>query len=289
MNPTILIDGKYYLYRSLKANVELTHNDVITTVYYNYLNSLKAIAKKFKPYNIIIMWDSEHSKRKEIFPGYKTKDETKQDSMIKEQIKYIKYEYDNVKSMLNILGFVSYNRYGLEADDLFFYYINQYPKENIIILSRDEDLYQLLTFPNVRLYNPHIKQFITRKYIADKYQGIEPEQWILFKSIGGCKSDTVPGIPTIGEGRTIDYILQKATPKVIDTIKENWNIVVRNRELVALPFLPVNKVRPLKPKRTILNLEALKELCFQMGFKSFLKDLNEWKVFKIKENYDYLI
>jgi DNA polymerase-1 len=281
--PTLLLDGKYYLYRSLKANVRLTHNDIITTVYYNYLNSLKSIAKKFKPNNIVIMWDSEHSKRREYFSGYKVKDNTKQDEIIKEQIEYIESEYDNIKLILKRLGFVSYNRYGLEADDLFFYYIEEYPKEDIIVVSRDADLYQLLVFPNVRIYNPHEKQFITRKYISDKYDGITPEQWFLYKAIGGCKSDAVPGIPTIGEKSTIQYIKGIASPTIVKKIKDNWDIVARNKKLVKLPLLPIDKIIPLKQRITKLNLEELKNICFAMGFKSFLEDLNDWKVFKIGE------
>jgi len=283
--PVILLDGKYYIYRALKANFVLTHNDLNTTIYYNLLSSMKAIAKKFKPDNIIIMWDSEYSRRREFYSGYKTKDNSKQDKMIQEQIRIIKFEYENIRKNLKKLGFASYLRWSLEADDLFFYYANQYPKEDIIMVSRDEDLYQLLTFPNVRMYNPHEKVFVDRRYIMNKYE-IKPEQWILYKSIGGCKSDTIPGIPTIGKGRTIDYILQRATPKVVKTIENNWNIVTRNKELVTLPFLPVNKVRPLRPKKTLLNLDALKELCFDMGFKGFLKDLFIWKeIFKYNNQY----
>jgi len=44
--PVILLDGKYYIYRALKANFVLTHNDLNTTIYYNLLSSMKAIAKK---------------------------------------------------------------------------------------------------------------------------------------------------------------------------------------------------------------------------------------------------
>jgi 5'-3' exonuclease len=280
--PTILIDGKYYLYRSLKADVQLTHNDIITTTYYNYLNSLKAMAKKFKSSDVIIMWDSEYSKRKELYTGYKVKDESKMDQLLKEQRSYIKYEYENVKKILKRMGFASYNRYGYEADDLFFFYINQFQNKNIIVVSRDEDLYQLLTFNNCRLYNPHLKQFINRKYIMNKYH-LEPEQWPLYKAINGCKSDMVPGIPGIGDKYTIDYICQKASDKVVEKIKNNWNIVSRNMFLVQLPFIypPITKkLKPFRQRYTILDLDYLKEFCFNMGFKSFLKDLNEWKIFK---------
>lgn len=285
MKPTILIDGKYYLYRSLKANVQLSHNDIVTTTYYNYLNSMKAIAKKFKSGNIIILWDSEHSKRKELYLGYKVKDESKSDPILKEQRAYIKGEYENVKIILKNLGFASYNRWGYEADDLFFWYLNQFQNEDIIIVSRDEDLYQLLTFKNCRIYNPHMKKFVGRKYLLEKYE-VEPEQWPLYKAINGCKSDMVPGIKGIGDKSTIDYLLQRAKPTVSKTIVDNWHIVSRNMFLVQLPFVcpPITKkIKPFKQKETIINLDYLQDFCFNMGFKSFLYDLNEWNVFKTKE------
>lgn len=284
----LLLDGKFYIYRALSANFSLTHKDINTTIYYNFLSALKAMGKKFKPDNIIIMWDSEYSKRKELYTGYKIPKNKNIDKNLEEQKRIIKYEYENVKKTLKAIGFASYLRHGYEADDLFFWYCNNFQNENKIIISRDEDLYQLLVLPNTKIYNPHEKIFITRKHIINKY-GIEPEKWALFKAINGCKSDMVPGIPRIGDKYTLDYICQRATPKIVETIKDNWNIVSRNMFLVQLPFIypPITKkLKPFKPKHTIIDLEYLKEFCFEMGFASFLKDLFTWKeIFKCKEDH----
>jgi DNA polymerase I len=281
MKTNIILDGKFFIYRALSTNFDLSFNDLNTTIYYNFLSSIKMLCKKFKPDNIIIMWDSEYSKRREFYSKYKTHRNVNKN--IEKQRIIIKKEYNNIKKVFKNLGFISYLRYGLESDDLFYYYAEQYPNNTIIIVSRDEDLYQLLTFKNVKLYNPHLKQFIDRKYITTKYD-ITPEQWYLYKAINGCSSDTVPGIPSIGEKSTIQFITNQASEKIKQKIKENWIIVERNKRLVKLPYISIDKIKPLRYKQTKFNFEYFADLCFTLGFKSFLDNMNEWKeIFSFKE------
>jgi DNA polymerase-1 len=278
--PTLLIDTGYFIYRALYANFELSYNEVTTTIYYNLLSSFKSLVKKFKTPNILLFWDSSYSYRKEIFPQYKEKrNKQNQDEEVLEKREILRNEYTNIRKIFKKLGFTSYLRYGLESDDLFFYYIERHPDEQIIIVSRDEDLYQLLTFPNVRMYDPHTKQIIDKKYLSNKYQGLTPEQWIVYKAIGGCNSDGVPGIQGIGEKYTIQYILGECSNKIKNKIESNKDIVSRNLVLVKLPHIHSSKIYPLKSKITIINLEELKNLCFDMGFKSFLQDIKQWDVF----------
>lgn len=281
--PILLIDTGYFIYRALYANFELSYKETTTTIYYNLLSSFKSLVKKFKTSDIILLWDSSYSYRKEIFPQYKEKrNKQNQDKTILEKRELLKQEYKNIRIVFKKLGFASHLRYGLESDDLFFYYIEDHLDEKIIIVSRDEDLYQLLTFPNVQMYDPHTKQIIDKKHLAEKYQGLTPKQWVDYKAINGCFSDGVPGIPGIGEKSTIQYILNDCSIKIKSKIEDNKDIINRNRTLVKLPYIHSTKIYPLKEKETIINLEELKNLCFDMGFRSFLQDLNQWKVFNIK-------
>lgn len=275
--PILLIDGKYYLYRSVTSNVRLSHNDVITTVYYNYLSALKSLTNKFKPKNIIIVWDSEYSYRKELFEGYKIKDNSKMDKVVMEQLLAAKYEYPIVKDIMKKLGIASYNKFGLEADDLLCYITKQFKDEQFIICTSDGDIYQLLEGKRVVIYDPKVQKIKTEKWLSQEFN-VTPEEWILFKAINGCESDKVPGIPTIGKKTTMDYIHKKAKPKAAQKIVDNWNIVQRNMLLVKLPFKDLNNL--LKMRYTDFNMEYFIDLCQKFGFKAFMKDLKAWSALK---------
>lgn len=274
---TLLFDGKYFLYRSLNANIVLTHNDIVTTTYYTFLNSIKSVTKKFDADNVIILWDSKYSYRKEIFSGYKQKDLSK-DENLRKQLEIIQAEYDNIKFMMYYLGFASYLRYGLEADDLFALYCQQYRfKEDIIIVSKDEDLYQLL-HERVKMYDPKNKKTKDRKWFIKEY-GITPEYWGLFKAIAGCKSDKIPGIKGIGDETALKY-LRKGL-KDTKRIKENQPTIDFFLPLTLLPFQSPGqrKTLTLRPKYTDLKMDRFEEICMQMGFKSFMENLEDWHIF----------
>ena len=104
---TLLFDGKFFLYKSLNANNILTFNDFTTTTYYNFLNSIRSVSNKFKTNKVTIMWDSEFSYRKGLFPAYKQKDIIKDDNL-QMQLKYIDMEYKTIKKLMSELGFASY-------------------------------------------------------------------------------------------------------------------------------------------------------------------------------------
>lgn len=275
--PILIIDGKYYLYRSVTSNIRLSHNDMMTTVYYNYLNALKSLANKFNPKNIIIAWDSDYSYRKELFEGYKVKDNSKTDKLVVEQLLMAKYEYPIVKDILKKLGIASYNKFGLEADDLMCYITKQFSDETFIICTSDGDIYQLLEGKRVSIYDPKVQKIKTEKWLMKEFQ-VTPEEWILYKAINGCESDKVPGIPTIGKKSTMDYIHKKAKPKAAQKIVDNWGTVQRNLLLVKLPFKELKT--PLKMRYTDINIEYLLDLCQKFGFKSFMKDLKSWSALK---------
>ena len=204
MKTTLLIDGKFFMYRSISVNQVLSHNDIKTGLYYTFLNSIKMLAKKFKPNNIIIMWDSIHYGRKDIYPNYKMKDNKNTNPNVLEQLITISKEYDNIKYILKKLGFASYVRFLLEADDLFWYYIDSFPNERIIIASKDEDLYQLIS-DNVSIYDTKQKKMKDYKWFKKEY-GVEPSDWWKVKRIAGCSSDNIKGIPGIGEKTAIKII-----------------------------------------------------------------------------------
>lgn len=272
---TLLVDCKYLLYRSINTQVNLTFNELKTSMHYLFFNTVQSVANKFKVDSTIIMLDSDSSLRREIYPEYKNKRSIGQpkENVIK-QLKFLKNEFSTFTRMLQNLGFATYISDGLEADDLFALYCNQFKKHEIIILTRDEDIYQLLDKNRVYMYNPHKKSKITENDFIKEYS-ITPKEWIEVKAIAGCTSDNVKGIPGLGEKTAIKYLKGEASQNIVSKIEENKNLIDLNRKLVTLPFKNIK----LENKTTQLDLDKFIPICQTYGFRSFIESIDKFKIF----------
>lgn len=107
-----------------------------------------------------------------------------------------------------------------EADDIIgTLAIKYHTTEKILIISGDKDFTQLLYYPNIDIYNPHLKSMIKCN---------DPSEFLIEQIIRGDSSDGIPNVTS-----PLDILVkrdehgkqlqkQKAiTQKVLKTIKEN--------------------------------------------------------------------
>ena len=270
----LIFDSKFIVYRTLNTQYHLTEGEVKTGIYYGFLNTIKSLTKKFKPDNIILMHDSHSSLRREIYPEYKVKrnNSLQKNENLVLQMNTIYEEYDKLIEAMDFLGFASYYKEGIEADDLFYYFVNQWNNEKNIIVSSDGDLYQLLKKDHVEMYNLNTKKIYNEKSFTDEY-GLHPHQWALAKAIGGCKSDSVKVIAGISPETAIKYLrgdtISSGKKKLIE--KSNREIEL-GLKLVKLPFCPYVLIK----KKTCFNMDNFISFCQKMGFKSFLDRIKDF-------------
>ena len=67
---------------------------------------------------------------------------------------------------------------------------------NVVIISGDADLFQMLRYPNVRIHN--LRKEITKEDVEEKY-GVIPDYFADWKALAGDSSDNIPGVQGIGE------------------------------------------------------------------------------------------
>lgn len=187
----------------------------------------------------LFAFDSYRSlRREELSPNYKTH----------KRRQYTKREQNDYKRLhllmaylrmwlLPTMGIQTLYQDGLEADDLIASaarMVRARPKEKLIIVSSDSDLYQCLR-SNVTMLH------LTKGRLIDEHaffqmKGVAPQQWAKVKAIGGCASDGIRGVPGIGEKSAIAYVrgeLQGARRRRIEASIEQ---IVKNKRLVALPY-----------------------------------------------------
>lgn len=263
-------------YSAKYAMPKLYSDDQATGILYGFTRYLLALQKKFNFDQFIFCFDSINSKRKELFLEYKAGrnnlDETRQ--LIYSQFDIIKNE------ILPGIGFKNlFESDGLEADDIIgSLCCNKLPSDEYTIISRDQDLYQLL-YSGINQYDYISKKIITERSFIDKYE-IEPNQFGMVKAISGCKSDYVPGIPRIGEKSACKYLNKtlKGSSKAFTKIEsdEGQAIIERNKPLVVLPFIGTPVFNIIQDE---ISFESLTQTFIKYQFNSQLTNtsLNQWR------------
>lgn len=139
---------------------------------------------------------------------------------------------------------------GEEADDVICSYIHKNPNENIIVVSSDADLYQLIERGRVRQLNPMDGRIISSEELMDKFGLSSFDKVPLWKSIFGDSGDNVkPPIPRLRKKELVPYIEQSD-----GTIDGFWRQVLGSGDdKLVVKFSP-EEVR----KRAELNFDLVK-------------------------------
>ena len=263
------------LYSSKFAMPKLYSEDQGTGILFGFTKYLLALQKKFNFDQFLFCFDSLKSKRKDLYPEYKS------GRHVDESREIIYSQFDIIKNeILPWIGFKNlFESDGLEADDVIGSLCQTKKLEDeYIIISRDQDLYQLLNV-NISQYDYISKKLITLDSFQDKYE-IDPVQWGIVKTIGGCKSDSVPGIKGIGEKSVCKFIngelkeSSKAYQKIISD--ESEDIIERNKPLVVLPFEGTPEFKIVLDE---LSFESLINMFMRFEFASQLinSSLDMWR------------
>ncbi|SCS29508.1 DNA polymerase I [Staphylococcus caeli] len=207
MSKLILIDGNSLSFRAFYALPLLQNKAGIhTNAIYGFAMLLEKIIKEEKPTHFLVAFDAgkttfRHDKYSEYKGGrQKTPPE------LSEQFPY-------VRQLLDAYQIKRYELENYEADDI----IGTLSKEanaaqfETIIVTGDRDLTQLAT-EDVTIY--YTKKGVTDvdrytpEFIAEKYDGLTPNQIIDMKGLMGDASDNIPGVAGVGEKTAIKLLKQ---------------------------------------------------------------------------------
>lgn len=264
----IIIDLSYLCWRA-----HFTTGFLDNGVIFGVLKQLPKLSGQFSSPFIWFAADSRRSLRRELCPTYKIRDRNDED--MEDTFRQI----DLLKNqILPRLGFPVIELNGYEADDIIAVLSEKYKRTSNkpVIVSGDEDLYQLLNFANQ--YLPAKDEILTRSRFEKKY-GINPQRWALVKQIAGCSSDTVKGVHGVGESFALKYIKGELNPesKKYQAIKEAYKngVIALNRKLVKLPFkgtedLVYNKINEMGEPE--FHFDELLKICNEYNFTKIYPD-----------------
>lgn len=275
-NPiTIIIDSNGLAHREAHKLDNLSWDEKKTGVIFGFLREILRLSKAYKTDKFIFCWDSQLSLRKEVYPDYKgNRKKNKLDPSIYTQFDTLRME------VLYEIGFNNiFIQEGYESDDLIAWIVIHYADDKFVIVTSDNDMYQLLFENEIHIYGLHTKKEFTERDFAIKY-GILPNNWVDVKSIAGCKTDNVQGIAGVAVLTAIKYLkgeLNKTSAAHKKIVSEDGKGVInRNKGLVHLPLIGTSSVLLREDN---LNIDGFLNVCKRYGFSSFLykENLSKWK------------
>ena len=269
-----LIDanGLAHQMRFALKNTDLEYKEQGTHILYGFLSRILDLGVFFETNKFIFAWDSKLSNRKKLYPEYKA---NRKKGLTEEEVKDLQEAYRQFgilqKEILPAIGFkANYRIRGYEADDVIAYFADKLPGK-VVIVSSDEDMYQLLN-TSCTIYSPCKKNFVTYNTFTQEY-GITSSEWRQVKKLAGCTSDNIKGVKGVGEKTAIKYIhgkLGKETKAYKSIVKAlNDGTVALADQLTSLPM---RGFPTLSFVQNDLNIRAFVQVCKIYGFDSFLED-----------------
>jgi len=241
--PWLLFDCNFLCHRASHSGVgKLSYNGVPTGTIYGFLKDVSYLMKQFDTDRTVFAWDFGRGKRKEVSSAYKEKrEQEKQEYTGEQEREYAAFQKQVWKlrgSFLRRLGFKNvFFEQGYEADDIIASVANNIDsKDSAIIISADQDLWQLLR-DGVTCYNPISKKTLDHITFMNEW-GIEPPLWANVKAFAGCGTDEVVGIHGIGEKTAAMFYCGKLKEESAkyQKIVNNLDVLTKNIPLVRLPF-----------------------------------------------------
>ena len=242
----LLIDGHSMAYRAffaLPAENFTTAQGQHTNAIYGFATMLISLLKEEKATHVAVAFDvSRKTFRSEIFPEYKA-NRAKTPDEFRSQMSYL-------NELVKGFGINQFSLEGYEADDLIATIAKRAESDGfeVLICTGDRDSFQLVSDKTTVLYPKRgVSEMarMTPAAVQEKY-GMSPEQYPDFAALRGDPSDNLPSVPGVGEKTAAKWVVEygslkellakvdKLTGKVGQSLRDNIDNVIRNRELTQL-------------------------------------------------------
>ncbi|MEA2103378.1 MAG: DNA polymerase I [Candidatus Cloacimonadota bacterium] len=287
----LLLDGSAVIYRSyfaFKNNPLINSRGENTSAIFGFMNTLVSIKKKFDPkYFAVIQDEKAPTFRHKQYPEYKaTRDKMPEDLVS---------QLAPLQELLKAAKVPFFSQAGFEADDIIGTIVSRFSEKfDILILSSDKDLYQLVN-DNVQIYRLSKKIFVGPKEVKEKF-GVPPAHIIDLLGLMGDSSDNVPGVPKIGmktaaklinEFGNIENIIQnsdKITKNSIrKSLQENSDLGTLSKKLVTLDIDVPISISEDEMKFGELFTPELEKFCKRYELNAFSKHFEKKSVEKSEE------
>ncbi len=175
-----IIDGSSYIYRAFYAIRRLTNSrGMATQAVYGFVTMLQKVIRERRPDYICVVFDAPGPNfRHDIYEAYKATRQATPEELI-QQIPYI-------KKAVRYFGAPQMELEGYEADDLIAALTLWASARGleIVVVSGDKDLHQLIQDPVVRQWDPQNDRVFTELAVLERF-GVTPGQMVDYLALVG--------------------------------------------------------------------------------------------------------
>ena len=313
-NKILVVDFLNTFIRSFTGSPAMNNNGEHIGGITGFLYSMGNAIRTFGATRCILVSDGENSaaRKRKIYPEYKDRRKVKfnvnrqydfKDETEERQAMYLQMQILLKYLEQMPLQLVTIN--STEADDVMSYIAKEVFCKNeneVILMSSDKDFLQLVD-ERITVWSPTKKKLYTPKAIMDEY-GVHPNNFLLYRTLDGDKSDNLPGVQGVGlktlqkympffaeEKKTnITEIIKYAETqnegkkklKFYENIINSKDLLNMNEKLMQLemPNISENnkaKIREqIRRKIPLLNKPQLQLMYIKDGISSAMPDINSW-------------
>lgn len=277
-NTVFLVDATSLCYRSFYAIKLTTSRGYPTGAVYGFFQTIKKLQSQYHPEFMGICFDvSRKTFRQEKFKDYKIQRPPMPDGL--------KTQVPLIKKLVHFWGMSLIEKEGFEADDIIASLAARAVQDNknVVIVSSDKDMYQLLQNERVSIYNPVQEKLWTQNDFVQEY-GFMPKAILDYLSLAGDSADNIPGAQGIGKTGAAKLIKQYATienifanldeftPKMKQTLLQSKENIFLSKELVQLCHCELDigwdQLRIKEP-----DYEQVYKMFYDLEFKTLLKEI----------------
>ena len=279
----LIIDGLNLYLRTFAVNGMLNDRGVPIGGMMGFMKSLAYAIRETNPTRLIVTYDGAggSQRRRKLHPNYKGnrkpgKRITRWDAFknVEEEKQAMKIQFSRLLEYLDTLpiNVISIDR--IEADDTIAYITNNLLKDEVIIMSADQDFLQLVN-DRITVWSPIKKIFYTPEKVLEDY-GVPAHNFLMYKILMGDKSDNLEGVKGLGPKKlpkilpdislnplNLDFILDyalKGTEPMHKRIVESIDQLTLNEKMMDLKNPPISGELKLQITRLIeapINLLSL--------------------------------
>lgn len=217
-----------------------------------FIGALLKTIRSVVPTHVIVIFDGEHPNvRVNIDSEYKA-NRIDYSETLEEETPFS--QLNDICAALDYLNIKYFETTDCETDDLIASYTTVYENENeIIIMSFDSDFFQLINERvSILRYRGEKSYICDLEYFTLKF-GIQPEQYVDFKSLVGDPSDNISGVYGIGPKTARNLLNEYGS---IDGIVSNINNIKKD----TLKKKLIEKKERLKVNQELIKMDVNREI-----------------------------